>query len=93
VEVALAFGQRVLQKSPSSFSHLVSLKGEKKPRTLIEMTLDRFSSWVPRENRWILTTEGLKGEMEKLALNAQILAEPQGRNTAPCIYWATKKDC
>ena len=85
------FWPKSTSKKPKQLLSFGKSEGGKKPRTLIEMTLDRFSSWVPRENRWILTTEGLKGEMEKLALNAQILAEPQGRNTAPCIYWATKK--
>ena len=60
-------------------------------RTLIEQTLERFEGWVLPENRWILTTETLKKEMDTLSLGAKVLAEPQGRNTAPCIYWAARK--
>ena len=85
------FWPKSTSKRPKQLLSFGKTEAGKKPKTLIEQTLDRFSSWVPEENCWILTTEALKGEMERLSLKAQIFAEPQGRNTAPCIYWAARK--
>jgi mannose-1-phosphate guanylyltransferase len=58
--------------------------------SLLAQTLHRFDQLVPFENRFILTTEALKEVVELENLDAQLLAEPQGRNTAPCVYWAAK---
>jgi mannose-1-phosphate guanylyltransferase len=59
-------------------------------RSLLAQTLKRFEGWIPPEDRTILTTQLLQGAIETSELPAQILAEPQGRNTAPCIYWAAQ---
>ena len=60
-------------------------------RTLLRATVDRISSIVPAERVVVVTSEAL-ADMTAAALpdvpRAQILAEPVGRNTAPCVGWA-----
>jgi mannose-1-phosphate guanylyltransferase len=58
--------------------------------TLLKQTLKRFEGFVPSAQRFVLTTSALEPAVQEQALGAQILAEPQGRNTAPCIYWAAR---
>jgi mannose-1-phosphate guanylyltransferase len=58
--------------------------------TLLAQTLARFDGWVPAGQKMILTTQSLEKAVLEEKLNAKILAEPQGRNTAPCIYWAAR---
>jgi mannose-1-phosphate guanylyltransferase len=63
-------------------------------RTLIQMTADRLLPLCPYENMWVVTSrsyidivrEQLPGIPE-----ANILAEPEARNTAPCIAYACWK--
>jgi mannose-1-phosphate guanylyltransferase len=54
-------------------------------------TVDRVSRLVPLENVVVVTAEGLRSavrrELPRLG-HDQILCEPVGRNTAPCIAWA-----
>jgi len=61
-------------------------------RTLIQMTFDRFRAIVPDENFYIVTNEIYKEEVIKqlpgIPVN-QILTEPERRNTAPCIAYAS----
>jgi mannose-1-phosphate guanylyltransferase len=60
--------------------------------TLIVQTLARFDSLVEPQNRWIVTTELLAGAVrEQVASSVKVLAEPQGRNSAPCLYWAARE--
>lgn len=67
---------------------LLPLRGEGTP-SLLQETLNRFEGMVPEENQWVLTTESLKSAVsEQLGKLARILAEPQPRNTSPCIYAA-----
>ena len=60
-------------------------------RTLIQLTVDRFRGIAPAENFWVVTNAKYVG-MVKAQLpeipDAHILAEPEARNTAPCIAWA-----
>lgn len=60
-------------------------------RTLLRATVDRIAPLVPAERVVIVTSEAL-ADMTAAALpdvpRAQILAEPTGRNTAPCVGWA-----
>lgn len=60
-------------------------------RTLLQQTLDRFDGWVPADHRWIVTTSLLAEAVGAQAGGARVLSEPQGRNTAPCIYWAARE--
>ena len=63
-------------------------------RSLIQMTADRLLPLCPYENMWVVTSrnyldivrEQLPGIPE-----ANILAEPEARNTAPCIAYACWK--
>ena len=56
------------------------------------MTFRRFSEIIPPENIFIVTNENY-AELTKQQLPAikdsQLLLEPQRRNTAPCIAWAS----
>lgn len=58
--------------------------------TLLRQTLDRFSDWIPPNRRYIVTTKSLENAVKKEAAECTILAEPEARNTAPCIFWAAK---
>lgn len=60
-------------------------------RSLIEETFERLRPFTDPERVWIVTTQELLGAVaERLpeVPRQQILAEPQGRNTAPAIGWA-----
>jgi mannose-1-phosphate guanylyltransferase len=61
-------------------------------RSLLQMTYDRFAKILPKENILIVTNESyaalIKEQLPDLS-DAQILFEPERRNTAPCIAWAT----
>jgi mannose-1-phosphate guanylyltransferase len=61
------------------------------PETLLQQTLGRFSSFVPPTQKMIVTTQSLSHSVARQASGAQVLAEPQGRNTAPCVYWAARE--
>ena len=60
-------------------------------RSLLQMTVDRFTSIIPIENIYIVTNEkyaDLVKEQLPLFREQQILLEPTRRNTAPCIAFA-----
>lgn len=60
-------------------------------RTFIQSTYDRFASFIPAENFLVVTNSGYKPlVLEQLPLlkEEQVLCEPLGRNTAPCIAYA-----
>ncbi len=63
-------------------------------RTLIQETFERFESFIPTENIYIVTNERYKSlvqaQLPKLQED-QILLEPVGRNTAPCVAYACYK--
>ena len=63
-------------------------------RSLLQSTFDRFCEIVPTENILVVTNttyiDKVKEQLPSLAQN-QILGEPIGRNTAPCIAYATFK--
>lgn len=61
--------------------------------SLITQTFNRFADFVPEENIYIVTNEeyvGMVKEHIPSIADEQILAEPQARNTAPCIAYATR---
>ncbi len=63
-------------------------------KTLIQETFDRFAAFVPAENIYIVTNEQYKDlVMEQLpaVTEDQVLLEPVGRNTAPCVAYAAYK--
>lgn len=63
-------------------------------KTMIQMTMERFSSICPSANIWIVTsaayTEIVKEQLPEIP-QENILAEPCARNTAPCIAYACWK--
>ena len=59
--------------------------------SLLASTLSRFAGISPVDQQIIVTTELLRDAVQAdVAPGVQILAEPQGRNTAPCVYWAAR---
>ena len=60
-------------------------------RTMIQLTVDRFSGICRPENIWVVTNrtyvDCLRTQLPQI-LPDHILAEPCARNTAPCIAWA-----
>lgn len=63
-------------------------------RTLIQETYDRFTAFVPESNIYVVTNERYKGlinaQLPRMG-DEQILLEPVGRNTAPCVAYAAYK--
>ncbi|MGN0201566.1 MAG: mannose-1-phosphate guanylyltransferase [Candidatus Cryptobacteroides sp.] len=63
-------------------------------RTMIQMTVDRFLPLCDISNFWVVTSEAyvdIVKEQIPLMPADHILAEPQARNTAPCIAYACWK--
>ncbi len=63
-------------------------------RTLIQLTVDRFVSVCSPDNFWVVTGEkyvDVVCEQLPSIPKEQVLAEPTGRNTAPCIAYASWK--
>jgi len=62
--------------------------------TMLQMTMKRFEQICPTENIFIVTNKDyeqlVKQQLPQLSDN-QILLEPIGRNTAPCIAYASHK--
>lgn len=63
-------------------------------KTLIQSTFDRFSSFIPLDNIYVVTSEEyvniVKKQIPQLPLQ-NILAEPSRKNTAPCIAYISFK--
>ena len=60
-------------------------------KSMIQMTVDRFSNIVPKQNVWVITSADYKDIVyEQLPdiPKENILFEPFMRNTAPCIAYA-----
>ncbi len=63
-------------------------------RSLLQLTVDRFTNLCPNENLFIVTNQiylELVKEQLPFLDDEQILLEPEGRNTAPCIAYASYK--
>lgn len=63
-------------------------------RTLLQLTVDRLLPLCRIENMWIVTSEKyvsiVREQLPDLPSD-NILAEPEARNTAPCIAYASRK--
>lgn len=60
-------------------------------KTFIRSTFERFASFVPAENFLVVSNSGYKNlvlEQIPELKPEQVLSEPLGRNTAPCIAYA-----
>jgi mannose-1-phosphate guanylyltransferase len=67
---------------------LLALDGH---RSLLAATVDRLSGLVEPQNLWICTTVALREAVIAQVPTVparQVLAEPEGRNTAPAIGWS-----
>lgn len=63
-------------------------------KTMIQQTAERFRNICPPENLLVVTNKdyaGLVKEQLPFLSDHQILLEPMGRNTAPCLAYATFK--
>ncbi len=63
-------------------------------KTFIQMTFERFASFIPKENFLVVTGEVYKDlVLEQLPqlTEEQVLLEPARRNTAPCLAYAAYK--
>ena len=60
-------------------------------RSLLQITYDRFTKIIPKENIYIATNESysdlVRQQLPQLK-DGQILLEPTRRNTAPCVAYA-----
>lgn len=76
-------------KTPKQFLDVLNVG-----KSLIRQTFERFNKITPTENILVVTNEDyrelVKEHLPELKDN-QILGEPIGRNTAPCIAYATEK--
>ncbi len=75
------------EKTPKQFLDILGTG-----RTLIQLTLARFEGIVPIENVWVVTSQDFVATVREQLPQVQpshILAEPQRRNTAPCICYAS----
>ncbi len=63
-------------------------------RTLIQQTFDRFTSFIPVENIFVVTSvrykDLVKEQLPEL-MDEQVLLEPLRRSTAPCVAYALNK--
>ncbi|MCP4521712.1 MAG: mannose-1-phosphate guanylyltransferase [Cytophagales bacterium] len=63
-------------------------------KSLLQQTADRFQNVCPQENIYIVTNASYKNlvkEQLPFLKDEQILLEPIGRNTAPCIAYSSYK--
>jgi mannose-1-phosphate guanylyltransferase len=94
VVMAGGSGTRFWPKSTSARPKQLLSFGDSN-QTLIQQTLHRFDGMVSGDptHRLIVTTQKLKSAIEEQVPpdQAHSLAEPTGRNTAPCIYWAARE--
>ena len=63
-------------------------------KSLLQQTVERFDGICPEENIYIVTNEDYKDlvfEQLPFLNEDQVLLEPVGRNTAPCIAYAAYK--
>ena len=63
-------------------------------KSLIQLTVERFLPLCSIQHMWVVTSERytdiVKEQLPELP-ESQILAEPEARNTAPCIAYACWK--
>jgi mannose-1-phosphate guanylyltransferase len=61
-------------------------------KTLLQLTVDRFDTIIPKENVWVVTNqkyvETVSQQLPEIPRN-HILCEPCRRNTAPCIAYVS----
>ncbi|MEY3411425.1 MAG: mannose-phosphate guanylyltransferase [Bacteroidota bacterium] len=76
-------------KSPKQFHDVLGVG-----KTLLQQTAERFTNVCPPENIYIVTNKDYKDLVKKqlpFLNDDQVLLEPIGRNTAPCVAYACYK--
>jgi mannose-1-phosphate guanylyltransferase len=76
-------------KSPKQFHDVLGVG-----KTLLQQTADRFANICPPENVYVVTNKDYKALVKAqlpFLSDDQILLEPIGRNTAPCVAYACYK--
>ena len=93
VIMAGGIGSRFWPMSRNNFpKQFIDILGTGK--TLIRQTYERFLSICPAENIYIVTNETYLSLVSKQIpelSSDQVLAEPQRRNTSPCVAYAASK--
>ncbi|GAB4406105.1 MAG: mannose-1-phosphate guanylyltransferase [Bacteroidia bacterium] len=77
------------QQYPKQFHDILG-----RGRTLIQETFDRFAAFVPRENIYFVINDRYDTLVHQQIPGIspdQVLLEPVGRNTAPCVAYAVYK--
>ncbi|HUP56902.1 MAG TPA: sugar phosphate nucleotidyltransferase, partial [Bdellovibrionota bacterium] len=88
VVIAGGSGTRFWPKSTSKRpKQLIAFDDE---GTLLGKTFARFGGILPEKNRMVVTTDALAQAVRADIPGVEVLAEPEGRNTAPCVYWAAR---
>ena len=63
-------------------------------KTLIQWTFDRYASFIPKENIFVVTsaeyTDIVAAQLPNIPVE-NILAEPSKKNTAPCVAYVSFK--
>jgi mannose-1-phosphate guanylyltransferase len=90
VVMAGGSGTRFWPKSTRRRPKQLLAFGRHASRALLTDTLARFDGIVPVPQRVVVTTASLEEAVAAHAAGARVLAEPRGRNTAPCVYWAAR---
>lgn len=89
VVMAGGSGTRFWPRSRSNRpKQLLNIVGEK---SLLYSTIERFQGYINPENCLVVTTKKLKKSVEADVAplgGVQVIAEPHGRNTAPCLAMA-----
>jgi mannose-1-phosphate guanylyltransferase len=63
-------------------------------KTLVQWTYDRYATFIPEENIFIVTSDEythIVKEQLPRAKEENILSEPSRKNTAPCVAWISYK--
>lgn len=77
------------KKFPKQFHDVLGIG-----KSLLQLTADRFEDVCPKENIYVVTNSiyyDLVKEQLPFCSDDQILLEPEGKNTAPCIAYASYK--
>ena len=72
--------------------YCVIMAGGSSPSVYLKMTYDRFASFMPKERIYVVTLEKYAGTARILLPEIpeeNLLLEPYGRKTAPCMAFAT----
>lgn len=80
------FWPKSTEETPKQFLNLID-----KDKTMIQLTYERLLKIMPKERIFIVTGKRYKGQVQnnlKDLPEKNIIIEPEGRNTAPCILLA-----